>query len=423
MSKKKKTILPGIRLQQFKDAPEWVIDKFGNLIIPVEERAGTKKYTLLSVTSGEGLIPQIEKFGREIAGSAYKNYYVIKKNDFAYNKSATKQFPEGYISMLTEYEEAALPNSIFTCFRIIDKECDQRFFDHLFHNNYHGSWLRKYIEVGSRAHGSLSVKTQHLWAMPIALPRLEEQKEIADGLSSLDDLINAEVKKLGLLKAYKKGLMQKLFPAEGETLPELRFPEFADNDAWVKKPLYEVGEIITGNTPTTTEAENYGGNKMFVSPADISDLRFVTESKTKLTEKGFLLTRIIPANSVLFVCIGSIGKVAQNMHECATNQQINAVVPFNDNVNDFIYYVLNMYSLKISQLAGKQVIPIINKSQFSSVMVRIPLCRDEQQKIADCLSTVDNLIVAQLKKIEALKAHKKGLMQKLFPSVEEVGGC
>lgn len=235
MSKNDKTILPQLRLQQFKDCPEWKIDKFGDLIVPVEERAGTKKHTLMSVTSGVGLVSQIEKFGREIAGSAYKNYYVIKKGDFAYNKSATKLFPEGYISMLTEYEEAALPNSIFSCFRITDDNCEPRFFDHLFHNNYHGSWLRKYIEVGARAHGSLSIDMQHLWDMPVALPSLPEQQKISDCLSYLDDLIAAEDKKLETLKEHKKGLMQKLFPAEGKTVPEWRFSEFRDSGEWEKK--------------------------------------------------------------------------------------------------------------------------------------------------------------------------------------------
>lgn len=180
MSKNVKAVVPRLRFCQFKGYPKWNIRKFGSLIVPVEERAGTKKYILMSVTSGVGLVPQIEKFGREIAGSAYKNYYVIRKNDFAYNKSATKQFPEGYISRLTEYEEAALPNSIFTCFRIVDAQCDSRFFDQLFQNNYHGAWLRKYIEVGARAHGSLSVDTKHLWDMPVALPKLQEQQKIAD---------------------------------------------------------------------------------------------------------------------------------------------------------------------------------------------------------------------------------------------------
>lgn len=393
----------------------------GRLIVPVDERAGTKRYTLMSVTSGVGLVPQIEKFGREIAGNSYKSYYVIKKNDFAYNKSATKLFPEGYISMLTEYEEAALPNSIFTCFRIVDEECEPRFFDHLFHNNYHGTWLRKYIEVGARAHGSLSVDTRHLWDMPVALPKLSEQQKIADCLSSLDDLIAAEHKKLLALKEHKNGLMQKLFPAEGETVPKWRFPEFRDNGGWIRNKLGDIGEIVTGNTPLTSREEYYNGDFLFVSPADISDKRYVYSTKTTLTEAGFSQTRHVAENSILFVCIGStIGKIAQNKEKCATNQQINSIIPFDTFLNDYIYYALDFVAKSVVKLAGKQAVPIINKTLFSSVLFDIPANRQEQQKIVGCLSTVDALITAQTEKIGALKVHKKGLMQGLFPFIEEV---
>ena len=167
----KKTVLPKLRFQEFNSYPEWEITTLGAISEPIEEKVGSKNCILMSVTAGKGLVPQKEKFGREIAGNSYKNYYVIRENDFAYNKSATKQFPEGYIAMLTDYDEAALPNSIFTCFRITEKECVPAFINHLFQSNYHGQWLRKYIEVGARAHGSLNVDCNYLWNMPIALPK------------------------------------------------------------------------------------------------------------------------------------------------------------------------------------------------------------------------------------------------------------
>ena len=252
-------------------------------------------------------------------------------------------------------------------------------------------------------------------------PKIEEQQKIADCLSSLDELITAEAQKLDTLKAHKKGLMQQLFPAEGETVPGLRFPEFRDAGEWDIKPLSKIGEIVTGNTPSTSDKENYGGDRMFVSPADISDHRFVIQTKTTLSEKGFSKTRQIPALSILFVCIGStIGKGAQTMYDCATNQQINAVVPFVEYINAFVYYVLDLNSSKIAQLAGKHAVPIINKTLFSTVLLNIP-SKEEQKKIADCLSSLDELITAEAQKIDTLKAHKKGLMQGLFPSADEVG--
>jgi type I restriction enzyme S subunit len=199
-------------------------------------------------------------------------------------------------------------------------------------------------------------------------------------------------------------------------VPERRFPEFLNDVEWEEKPLSKVGEIITGSTPATANLENYGGSKLFVSPADISDTRYITTTKTTLSEQGFMQTRHIKANSILFVCIGStIGKVAQNKFDCATNQQINSIVPFDEYSNDFIYSALENSSSRIASLAGNHAVPIINKTLFSSVLIGCPLL-PEQQKIADCLSSIDNLITAQSKKVEALKEHKKGLMQQLFPT-------
>ncbi len=256
----------------------------------------------------------------------------------------------------------------------------------------------------------------------VAFPKIEtgEQQKIAACLSSLDELITAQAQKVEALKTHKKGLMQQLFPAEGETVPKLRFPEFREAGEWEEKPLGKVAEIITGNTPSTLDSSNYGGNRMFVSPADISDGRYIINTKTTLSELGYSRTRQIPADSILFVCIGStIGKVAQNKFDCATNQQINALIPFENFSSGFIYFALDNDSSKIAQLAGKQAVPIINKSLFSSVLVRFPSPK-EQQKIAACLSSLDELIAAQSQKVEALLTHKKGLMQQLFPAVDEV---
>jgi len=422
MSKKnKQALVTKLRFPEFQNINEWSSKKLIDLVQLIEERAGNKKYTLMSVTSGLGLVPQIEKFGREIAGNAYKNYYVIKKGDFAYNKSATKQFPEGYIAMLTKHDEAALPNSIFICFRITDKDSCPKYFDHIFHANYHGVWLRKYIAVGARAHGSLNIDTDNLLDMPFILPSLKEQQRIADCLNSLDELITAETQKLDTIKDHKKGLMQQLFPAEGESVPKLRFPEFWDAGEWEVKSIAQIGDVITGNTPRTSELRYYNGEKPFVSPADISDSRYIYRTKTTLSEEGFRQTRPVRANSILFVCIGStIGKIAQTIEECATNQQINSVVPYPEYSDDFIYSALEHQSSEIAKLAGRQAVPIINKSLFSEVLLWIPTIFSEQVKIAACLSSIDNLIIAQTQIIDTLKAHKKGLMQGLLPSVDEV---
>ena len=273
----------------------------------------------------------------------------------------------------------------------------------------------KYNEAG----GVPSLLKTTIGNINIFIPNNEnEQKKIVDCFSSLDDLINAVADKIETLKEYKKGLMQQLFPAKGKTIPAIRFPEFQNAPDWQETALENIGEIVTGNTPSTKEPNNYGGDRLFVSPADISDKRYVSQTKTTLSEKGFRLSRHIKENSILFVCIGStIGKVAQNTRECATNQQINSIMPYKGHVADFVYSILEHYAPQIASIAGNQAVPIINKTLFSSVSLLMPK-ENEQQKIADCLSSVDELISTETAKIDQLKAHKKGLMQQLFPKLQ-----
>lgn len=256
--------------------------------------------------------------------------------------------------------------------------------------------------------------------IPVPVPKKPtEQKKIADCLSSLDEVITAHTNKLETLKTYKKGLMQNLFPQEGEKVPKLRFKEFEKNGEWIKNKLEKVAEIITGNTPSTSEAQYYNGVKLFVSPADINDYRYLTKTKTTLSELGFSKTRKIKENSVLFVCIGStIGKIAQNKVECATNQQINSLTCYENYSNDFLYSNLEYHSSMIADMAGNHAVPLINKTAFSSITLDFPPTIQEQQKIADTLSSLDEVIKEQSNKIEQLKAHKKGLMQGLFPKVK-----
>lgn len=419
MSKNAKAVAPQLRFCQFKDNPKWNIRKFGSLIVPVEERAGTKKYILMSVTSGVGLVPQIEKFGREIAGSAYKNYYVIKKNDFAYNKSATKQFPEGYISRLIEYEEAALPNSIFTCFRIVDDQCDLRFFDQLFQNNYHGAWLRKYIEVGARAHGSLSVDTRHLWDMPVALPKLQEQQKIADCLSSIDELIYAEGKKLLALRDQKKGLMQKLFPTGDQTMPEWRFPEFRECEQWKKTFIDKVVDYENGKAHENNISE-YGKyivvNSKFISTE--GKIVKYTNTANMIANTGDILMVLsdVPNGRAIAKCY-----LVNQDDKYAVNQRVCKLTPTKANGN-FLFHIINRNAYFLAFDDGiKQT--NLKKDDVLQCPILLPKGQrglEEQKKIAECLSSVDELISMQTEKIEALKTHKKGLMQGLFPSIEKV---
>lgn len=253
----------------------------------------------------------------------------------------------------------------------------------------------------------------------ILAPRSEEQQKIADCLTSLDEVIAAENQKLETLKTYKKGLMQQLFPREGETVPRLRFPEFRNAPDWEKKQLAELGEIITGKTPSTTDSDLWGGDVLFITPTDIDeDGKYQeTSQRTVVATTGL---KLLPTGSIAYTCIASIGKLAITVHPSITNQQINSIVARPDVENEFIYYAMVHLTPSIKSIPATSTLPIINKTDFSKIKIWIPADRAEQKAIADCLASIDDLIITQSQEIDALKTHKKGLMQQLFPVLDEV---
>ncbi len=243
-----------------------------------------------------------------------------------------------------------------------------------------------------------------------------EQQKIADCLSSLDDLIEATNRKIEVLKEHKKGLMQRLFPKEGKNVPELRFPEFQETKGWAKKQIIDLGEVITGNTPSKKEGKYWNGDFAWITAQDFKG-KYINDSILKLTRFGKNKARVIPQNSVLVTCIASIGLNAINKIECSTNQQINTICCNRKYHYEYVYYLITYNVKRLKQLAGQTAVPIITKKNFEEFEVYTVENYDEQQKIADCLSSLDELIEATSQKVEILKEHKKGLMQQLFPKI------
>ena len=243
---------------------------------------------------------------------------------------------------------------------------------------------------------------------------LKEQQKIVDCIFSLDELIEATAQKVGALKEHKKGLMQRLFPAEGKNVPDLRFPEFQGMNGWEKTYIYEeCPNPYSGGTPKTTEKKYYGGNIPFIRSAEIgkdkTELSITQEglnnSSAKMIQKGDLLIALYGANS---------GDIAISKIDGAINQAILCLKAKSNNL--FIYYTLLKKQKYIvsKYLQGGQ--GNLSGEIIKSIDFYIPQ-EIEQQKIADCLSSLDELIEATSRKVEILKEHKKGLMQQLFPKI------
>ncbi len=416
MSKEK--LIPELRFPEFKKEGEWEENVLSNITDAIFD--GTHQ-TPAYTESG------IPFFSVENIVSGNKNKFTSKED---YKIATNKNKPEKGDILLTRIGKIGFSSIVnwdyeFSIYvKLACVKQSKKFNSYYLHSYFQSSTYQKEIFSKSLLNAvPMKINMDELRKTKVLLPPDKEKKEqqkIASCLSSLDEVIAAHSQKLDLLKDHKKGLMQNFFPSAGEKVPKYRFKEFEKDGEWVEKKLGEVAEIITGNTPSTNESLYFGGDKMFVSPADISDKRIVSQTKTTLTDLGFSKTRQIKEGSVLFVCIGStIGKIAQNKFDCATNQQLNSLIANKGYSNDFLYSILDANSSVIASIAGNHAVPIINKTTFSEVKLFFPASVQEQQKIAACLSSLDTLITAQAEKIEQLKLHKKGLMQGLFPKIKD----
>ena len=196
-------------------------------------------------------------------------------------------------------------------------------------------------------------------------------------------------------------------------VPNLRFKEFEGE--WEKCILGDYGKVVTSNTPPTKDIENYeNGTYLWASPADLSTIKLISETKTKLSSKGFSKTRALPKGSVLVTCIGStIGKTGMATKEMSTNQQINSIVVNDNNDNEFVYYAIQSAFPRYLSSIAVQAVPIISKSAFEMLPNKRP-CLQEQKKIGKFLSLLDERIATQNKIIDKLQSLIKGMEDNLL---------
>ena len=196
-------------------------------------------------------------------------------------------------------------------------------------------------------------------------------------------------------------------------VPQIRFRGFTD--PWEQRKLGEIGSIITGNTPPTSNDSYYQTNGTpWITPTDIDGSPLRNTEKT-LSALGLSVARTAPAGSILCTCIASIGKNTITCFTCGFNQQINALIP-KQNFYDsyFLFTESSIWSQKMKKFAAEATMQIVNKAQFSELVTAVP-CFVEQKEIGALFSQLDALITLHQRKYEKLSVLKKSLLEKMFP--------
>jgi type I restriction enzyme S subunit len=312
--------------------------------------------------------------------------------------------------------DGVIANNLFRLIWNIDKEFNALYWFYSFQK------MEKTIYALSGSSSMPAISFSTLDNLNIAFSKnSEEQKKIASCLSSLDKVIAAHRQKLELLKDHKKGLLQNLFPREGEKVPNYRFPEFMDDREWEEKTLDEVAIFLKGKGISKSDiVEN--GSLPCIRYGELythyNETIKTIKSYTNLNADDLVLSQ---ANDVIIPASGETQEDIATA-SCVLSEGIALGGDLNiirTKVNGVFlsYFMNNTKKKEIAQLAQGISVVHLYSNQLKTLMISIPKPK-EQKKIASCLSSLDELMTANAKKIELLKQHKTGLMQGLFPKNE-----
>ncbi|MBF0724572.1 restriction endonuclease subunit S [Enterococcus gallinarum] len=264
--------------------------------------------------------------------------------------------------------------------------------------------------------GQPLVKASELKNLKIMFPRDgDEQQKIGTFFKQLDDTIALHQRELELLKETKKGFLQKMFPKEGEKVPEIRFPGFTEE--WEQRKVFEISKVTYGGgTPKTNTKEFWNGNIPWIQSSDLEINRlFNVSPKKKITNEAVKKSaaKIIPPNSIAIVTRVGVGKLALMPFEYATSQDF---LSLSELQIDSYFGIFSLYSMLQKELKNIQGTSIkgMTKSDLLEKKVTIPKKYEEQQKIGNFFKQLDDTITLHQRELDLLKETKKGFLQKLF---------
>jgi type I restriction enzyme, S subunit len=369
----------------------------------------TKFSTLFDITKEN--VPFINE---SIPLDKFKKENYCKEGDMIFADASEDLKDVGKSIELVNLNNEKLLSGLHTLLaRQINSEFISGFGGYLFLNDI----VRKQIQRESQGAKVLGISATRLSNINIFYPKeKKEQQKISACLSSLDKVITAESQKLDILRDHKRGLLQNLLPQEGEIVPKLRFSRFEESGDWKETTLTQVADYENGKAHE--QDIDSAGDFIVVNSKFISqdgEVKKFTNTAFCPTTKGDILMVLsdIPNGKAIAKCF-----LVEEDNRYTVNQRICRITPRNLN-SKILYYLLNRNPYFLAFDDGvKQT--NLRKEDVLNCPLLIPTNPKEQDKIADTLSSIDDLCNAQSQKVEALKLHKKGLLQGLFPDVNEV---
>ena len=393
----KKERKPSLRFKDFTD--EWEQRKLGELVDRVVRKNTNNESSLpLTISAQYGLVDQITYFNNRVASRDVSNYYLLFNGEFAYNKSTSDGFPFGAVKRLDLYEKGVL-STLYIVFAINEKQIvDSDFLTVFFDTDRWHKGVSERAAEGARNHGLLNISAEDFFDIDITIPKDKtEQAAIGAFIRSLDALITLHQRKYAKLVNIKKSMLEKMFPKNGSSVPEIRFRGFTD--AWERRKAKDLCSIGTGKSNTQDQIED--GEYPFFIRSDIP----VKSNKY-----------LYDCEAVITIGDGNIGKVFHYVNgKFDLHQRCYKMTDFKDIWGKYFYYYFSTkFYDRAMKMTAKATVDSVRLEMISEMDIQKPKEIAEQKKIAEFFTHLDTLITLHQRELEMLQNIKKSCLEKMF---------
>ena len=412
----KKSDAPAIRFKGFSDA--WEQRKLGELVDRVVRKNTNNESTLpLTISAQYGLVDQITYFNNRVASRDVSNYYLVLNGEFAYNKSTSDGYPFGAVKRLDLYEKGVLSTLYIVFAPKKEQQIDSDYLTVFFDTDRWHKGVAERAAEGARNHGLLNISAEDFFDIDLSVPKdIVEQKQIGAFIRQLDNLITLHQRKFEKLTNVKKSMLEKMFPQNGSSYPEIRFKGFTD--PWEQRKAIDIADYSKGNGYSKGDLTDAGTPIILYG-------RLYTKYQFAISEVD---TFAFPRNGAVYsqgneVIVPASGETAEDIARASAVEKsgvllggdLNILRPF-DFINPLFLALAISNGEPQKELAkkaqGKSVVHIHN-TDIQEVTIAYP-SRTEQDRIVSVFRQLDNLITLHQRELEKLQNIKKSMLEKMF---------
>ena len=395
---------------------DWTSKKIGQWLQLMERPISLEdeeKYELVTVRRRFGGVDSRGTYlGKNVL---VKNYFCLCTGDFVISK---RQIAHGACGVVPAELDGAVVSNEYNVF-IPQEGTNINIFNLMIQLPH---YRRLFYLMSDGVHiEKLLFKTDDWMRRSLAMPSLEEQARIASILTMQDQIIELEQQKIEEIKKTKRFFLEKMFPKEGQAVPEIRFKGFTA--PWEQRKLGDIADIVGGGTPSTGNPSYWDGEIDWYAPAEIADQIYANSSQKKITDSGYenSSAKMLPPGTVLFTSRAGIGKTAILIRKGCTNQGFQSIVPHRGELDSYFIFSRTEELKRYGELvgAGSTFVEVSGK-QMAEMELMMPPTMREQQTIGGFFRQLDHLITLHQRELAEVGKYKKALMQLLLTGLVRV---